>query len=92
VPEPLALLHHARPALFQLAGDPCGVAFHREVQVADGHPGDQVAHRASGKVNVALLRPGDFLHALERPALLGREPAFQQEHVVRHRSPLAAAP
>ena len=72
VAESLVFPENPRPALLQLPGDPKGVALEDEVQVADGHPGDQVAHRAADQIEVGLCLRGEFLHARRRRALLGR--------------------
>ena len=84
VAELLALPRHSRAAFFEFAHHAYRIAFDGEIQVADRLAGDQVANGAAGEIDIQIEEPGELLHPFERGALLRREPAFQQEHVVRH--------
>ena len=74
-------------ALLEFSHQAEGVALEDEVQVADGHPGNQVTDCSADQIDVCHRGGGEFLHAHHRRALLGGEPASQQEHVVRHDAP-----
>ena len=75
---------HFRSALFQFADDARRVPLDREIQIADGHSGDHVAHGAADEIQIGLGLGGEFLDANHCGALLRGEPAFELEHVIRH--------
>ena len=60
-----------RPAFFEFVRHPRRVALDREVQVADGHAGNQVAHGPARQIEVRTGLGGQFLHAHHRRALFG---------------------
>jgi len=74
--QPLVFENNLRAALFQFAHQARRIAFDREVQVANGRSGNQVAHRAAGQIDVCARGRGKFLNAHHRRALLGGQPAF----------------
>src|SRR5712692_4727303 len=84
VAQALVLAENARAALLELPGDAERIPLDAEIEVADGHPGQEVAHGAAGQIDVGRRCGGELLHAHQRRALLGREPAFEQVHIVRH--------
>ena len=83
------------PRLFvlenDLTGDLRGIALNREIEVAEGRAGDQVAHRAAGQIDVEAQGRGQLLDTEHGGALFRREPAFEQEHVVGHCAPHVTA-
>src|SRR6266849_139759 len=90
VPQPLVFENNLRAALFQFAHQAGRIAFYREIQVANGRSGNQVAHRAAGQIDVCARGRSKFLNAHHRRALLGGEPAFEHVHVIGHETPYSS--
>ena len=84
VAQALAFPHHARAALLHLADHAHGVALDGEIEITDGHAGNQIADGASREIDIHVLYARKLLDALEYGALFGGEPAFQQVHVIGH--------
>src|SRR5713226_8737532 len=76
-------------ALLEFMGDFRRVAFHGEIQIAQRSACNQVADGSARQIHVESKRGGELLHAQHHGALFRREPAFQQKHVVWHRTPSA---
>ena len=51
--ELLVLRNDSRAAFFQLARQPRRIALDGEIQIADGHSGNQIAHRPAGQIDIA---------------------------------------
>ncbi len=87
LPQFFIFRENLRAALLEFARDLRRTAFHGKIQIAQRSPGDEVTHGSARQVHIAPERCGQFLYAHHRRALFGREPAFQQKHVVWHCAP-----
>ena len=73
-----------RARLLQVFSELERVALHREVEIADGEPGNDVADGAARQVQVHLRRLRGVGHEGDCLLLIRREPGFQRVYVVGH--------
>src|SRR5580704_15262443 len=78
----VVLGEHLGATLFEFADHLGGVAFHGEIEIAKGSAGDEVADRATREIDVVAQCCSKLLNTQHGSALFGREPAFEQKHII----------